>query len=133
MNYPTHCCSSRTPYSSGCTDTPKYKGHIPAAFPRIHKGVLHENLGEWAVSQCNGCIYSFRGWLCFAGSLQKKWKQYVREVCKYGAIYSLQIHRVLPTPNIKDSLCQILHMLLSASPSLFPEKKISYINQRANI
>lgn len=73
----TNLFLSRTPYSSGCIDIPKYSGHIPAPFPRKHKDILHQNIGEWAVSQCNGCIYSFRGCLCFAGSLQKKWKQYV--------------------------------------------------------
>lgn len=47
-----------------------------------------------------------------------------REVNKYGAIYSLQIYRALPTcKRHKDTLCQILHMLLSTSPFLFPEKK----------
>lgn len=56
-----------------------------------------------------------------------------REVCKCGAIYSSQIYRALPTRNIKEVLCQILHMLLSASPFLSPEKKKSPILIREQI
>lgn len=56
------------------------------------------------------------------------------EICMYLAIYSLQIYQALPTRNIKGIVCQILNMLLSVSPILFPEKKNRfYVNQRANL
>lgn len=45
------------------------------------------------------------------------------EIYMYLAIYSSQIYRALPTRNIKGIVCQILNMLLSVSPILFPEKK----------
>lgn len=114
---------------------PKTHGPHPCAIPQKTQRCFASKTLENGLSVNIMAVFTASEDVCVLQvACKRRGNNMWREVSKYGAIYSLQIYRALPTRNRKDTLCRILHILLSNTPFLFSEKKkVSYINQRANI
>lgn len=139
---PTGTYSSRTPYSSGCIATPKRGSPIPACRmgktgpnpPRLSLEnpkmfcSKKKSLENWLSVAGVMTVFTASDSVCVLQVVCKKSGNIMRsEIYMHFAIYSSQIYRALPTRNIKEIVCQILNMLLSVSPILFPGKKKKYI------